>query len=246
MKVLGIDIGGTGIKSNIIDTETGEILGDKFKIKTPQPATPKSIKKALKGIVSHFNWENKKVGICFPAVIQNGRSLTASNIDKEFIGYNLEKEFSKALNTEVTVVNDADAAGLAEMTIGKGRGATGVVLFITLGTGIGSALFYKGQLIPNSELGQLLYKKSIFENYASNRARESKKLTWKEWGSELNVFLNHVHILFTPEHIFIGGGVSKNFDKYSKYLDVPCKIETASLLNNAGLVGAAMVASYKK
>jgi polyphosphate glucokinase len=242
MEILGIDVGGTGIKSNVVNIATGESVGEKFKIKTPSPATPDAIIECLKISVDNFSWSNKKIGIGFPAVIKNGVSLTASNIDAQFINYNIDAQFSEALGCEVKVVNDADAAGIAEMTYGKGKGVQGLVLFLTLGTGIGSALFYNGQLLANTELGHLKYKKSVFEKYASNYAREFHHLSWKKWAKELDVYLNHLNLILSPDLILIGGGVSKYFDQYQQYLNVPVKVDTASLLNDAGIVGAAMAA----
>lgn len=242
MEVLGIDVGGTGIKVNIVDIETGQPIGEKFKIKTPTPATPEAIIECLLTAVENFNWKGKKIGIGFPAVIKNGISLTASNIDPTFINYNIDEEFSKALDCEVKVVNDADAAGIAEMTYGKGKGVKGLVLFLTLGTGIGSALFHNGTLLPNTELGHLKYKKSVFEKYASNSAREFHHLSWKKWAKELDVYLNHLSLLLSPDLILIGGGVSKNFDLYKQYLNVNVKVEMAALQNDAGIIGAAMAA----
>ncbi len=240
MEVLGIDVGGTGIKANTVNVITGELTGEKLKIKTPTPSTPDAIIECLKTVVEHFSWKGKKVGIGFPAVIKNGVSLTASNIDTQFINYPINAAFSEALECDVTVVNDADAAGLAEMTYGKGKNVKGLVIFITLGTGIGSALFYNGQLLANTELGHLKYKKSIFEKYASNSAREFHLLSWRKWAKELDVYLNHLDLLLSPDLILIGGGVSKNFDLYEKYLNTKVKVDTASLLNDAGIVGAAM------
>lgn len=240
MDVLGIDIGGTGIKANIVDSLTGTLKAEKFKIKTPTPATPESIIERLKTIVDHFNWHGKKIGICFPAVIKHGISMTATNIDASFINYEINKHFSSALNSEVNVINDADAAGIAEMTHGKGKGEKGIVIFVTLGTGIGSALFYDGKLLPNTELGHLYYKRSIFEKYASNSARLRLKLSWKKWGKELDVYFNHLYNVLNPELILIGGGVSKNFELYKPYLNVPIKIDKAKLQNDAGIIGAVM------
>jgi polyphosphate glucokinase len=242
MEVLGIDVGGTGIKGNIVNIKTGAILGEKFKIKTPYPATPEAVMECLQQMVKNFDWKGKKIGIGFPAVIKHGVSLTASNIDKKFINFPIDEQFSNALGCDVKVVNDADAAGLAEMTYGKGKNAKGLVIFITLGTGIGSALFLDGRLINNTEFGHLKYKKSIFEKYASNSARENKKMSWHKWADELNVYLNHLHLLLSPDLILIGGGVSKHFDQYSKYLDVKIPVVPASMLNDAGIVGAAMAA----
>ena len=242
MEVLGIDVGGTGIKSNIINVETGESVGEKLKIKTPTPATPEAIIECLRETVENYQWQGKKIGIGFPSVIKNGVSLTASNIDQQFINYNIDSEFSKALGCDVRVVNDADAAGIAEMTYGKGKNVKGLVIFITLGTGIGSALFYNGQLLANTELGHLKYKKSVFEKYASNSAREFHHLSWKRWAKDLDVYLNHLDLLLRPDLILIGGGVSKNFDLYKQYLNVKVKVDMAALQNDAGIIGAAMAA----
>ena len=242
-QILGIDVGGTGVKSNIVDMETGEVLYDKFRIKTPSPATPEAIIECLKTTLTHFQWQNEKVGVCFPAVIKNGISMTASNIDKSFIGYPIDQAFSEALGCSVTVVNDADAAGIAEMTYGKGKGEQGLVICNTLGTGIGSGMFFNGQLLPNTELGHLYYKDSVFEKYASNSARLNKALSWEDWTQELNHYLNHLTAILNQDLIILGGGVSKEYDSFSGYLNVQTRVEPAALQNNAGLIGAAMAAS---
>jgi polyphosphate glucokinase len=246
MQVLGIDVGGTGIKGNIVDIKTGQLISEKLKIKTPSPASPNAILGCIKEMVEHYDWRGKNIGIGFPAVIKNGYSLTASNIDKKFINYPIVESFKSALQCEVTVVNDADAAGIAEMTYGEGKGKKGLVIFITLGTGIGSALFLDGRLIGNTEFGHLKYKRSIFEKYASNSAREIKNLSWRAWSDELNVYLNHLNLLLSPDMIIIGGGISKNFDIYGPLLDVPTTVVPASMMNDAGIVGAAMAAAVKK
>lgn len=241
MEVLGIDVGGTGIKGSIVDVETGTLVGEKVKIKTPLPATPEAITSCIQEIINRLNWQGKPVGIGFPAIIKEGVCLSASNIDEAFLHFPLQKHLEETLHAKVKVVNDADAAGVAEMTYGKGKEDDAkLIILITLGTGIGSSLFYKGQLIPNSELGHLLYKKSVFEKYASNSAREIKGLSWKAWGKELNVYVNHLCHLFSPDLILIGGGVSKHFAKYSPFLEVSCRVETAKLLNEAGIIGSAM------
>lgn len=241
MEVLGIDVGATGIKGSLVDVETGTLIGEKIKIKTPSPATPEAITACIREIIQRLNWQGKPVGIGFPAIVKEGVCYSASNIDAAFLNFPLQKHLEETLGAKVKVVNDADAAGVAEMTFGKGKEDDAkMIILITLGTGIGSAIFYKGQLIPNSELGHLLYKKSVFEKYASNSAREIKGLSWKAWGKELNVYLNHVCHLFSPDLILIGGGVSKQFAKYSPYLEVFCRVETAKLLNEAGIVGSAM------
>jgi polyphosphate glucokinase len=241
MEVLGIDVGATGIKGCIVDLSKGTLVGEKIKLKTPNPATPESITSCIKQMVDVLQWADKPVGIGFPSIVKEGICYSASNIDQEFIGFNLQSHLEKELKAKVKVVNDADAAGIAEMTFGKGNSLTDkLVIFLTLGTGIGSAIFYKGVLVPNSELGHLYYKKSVFEKYASNSARELKGLGWKSWAKELNVYLQHLNHLFSPDVILIGGGVSKQFEKYKAYLNVECKVETAQLLNDAGIIGSAM------
>jgi polyphosphate glucokinase len=245
-QILGIDVGATGIKGGIVDLKKGVIVGDKKKIKTPSPATPENVIQVLEQLISEFSWQGKPLGIGFPAIVKNGTIWTASNIDDSFIGFPLEEELHRRLTAQVSIVNDADAAGIAEMTFGKGKHMKkGLVIMITLGTGIGSALFFDGKLIPNTELGHLLYKKSVFERYASNSAKEKKALSWKLWGSEVNVYLNHLNHLFSPEAILIGGGVSKHFDKYKSYIDVKTFVDTAQLLNDAGIIGAAMSIKHK-
>jgi polyphosphate glucokinase len=241
-EILGIDVGATGIKGALVNIRTGKLVSEKFKVKTPTPATPEAIGDSLKMMAENFNWYGKQTGIGFPSVIRHGKSYTASNIDPAFIGFPIEAEYAKIFNGELTVVNDADAAGIAEMTHGKGKGQNGLVILITLGTGIGSAIFLDGKLLPNTEFGQLFYKKSVFEKYASNSAREIKHLSWKAWGKELNTYLNHINLLLSPDLILIGGGVSKHFANYSEYLKVDTRLETAQLLNDAGIIGAAMSA----
>lgn len=241
MQALGIDVGATGIKGCVVDTLAGNLVYEKFKIKTPNPATPEAVIDCIQAVIDNFEWQGKPLGIGFPSIIKNGYSLTASNIDAQFINYPIQEKFEEAFKCQVKVLNDADAAGVAEMTHGSGKDwQKGVVVLITLGTGIGSAIFLDGKLLPNTELGHLNYKKSVFEKYASNSARELKKMGWKSWGNELNNYLNHLNLLFSPDIIMIGGGVSKHFANYKDYLIVDTKVETAKLLNDAGIIGAAM------
>lgn len=242
-EILGIDVGATGIKGALVNVKNGKLASEKFKIKTPAPATPEAIYQCIRMMADNFGWQGKPAGIGFPSIIKHGVSLTASNIDPSFIGYPIQEKFGEIFGGRLVVVNDADAAGYAEMTHGKGKNQKGVVLLITLGTGIGSAIFLDGKLLPNTELGQLLYKKSVFEKYASNSARELKHLSWKAWGKELNTFLNYVNLLFSPDLILIGGGVSKHFAQYEPFLKVNTRFETAQLLNEAGIIGAAMSAA---
>jgi len=240
---LGIDVGGTGIKGAMVDTDKGEFVTDKIKYATPQPSTPESVMTVINQLIDDFDVRGKNFGCGFPSIIKDGICHSASNIDKGWIGLDLEDHFQKHTGSHVTFVNDADAAAVAEMTHGLGRGKMGTVILITLGTGIGSGIFLNGKLFPNSEFGHLLYKKSVFEHYASNGARKKKDLSWKEWGSELNTYLNHVEFIINPDLILLGGGVSKYYEeKFKKYINVNTPVERASMGNNAGIIGAAMLA----
>ena len=240
-EILGIDVGGTGIKGAIVDTDKGEFISKKIKYGTPKPSTPESVMVVINQLIDDMNWRGKPFGCGFPSIIKNGICHSAANIDKGWLNLNLSEYFKEHTGSEVTFVNDADAAAVAEMTHGKGKGVMGTVILITLGTGIGSGIFLNGKLFPNSEFGHLLYKKSVFEHYASNGARKRKDLSWKEWGKELNVYLNHVDLLISPDLIILGGGVSKYFDtKFSQYIDVDTKIVHAAMGNDAGITGAAM------
>ena len=238
-KVLGIDVGGTGIKGAIVDTSTGEMITERIKYKTPQPATPEDMIDVMKKLVLDHEWFGGKIGVGFPSIIKKGISLSASNIDDSWLNFPVENRLNDALGAEVTVINDADAAGLAEQHFGKGKNIDGVLLFLTLGTGIGSALFKNGTLIPNTELGHLKWRDSIAEKYAGNKAREIDDLSWKDWGKEVNRVLNHIHFVISPDHILLGGGVSKKWENYKKYIKLNIPVEPASLLNNAGIIGAA-------
>jgi len=238
-QVLGIDIGGTGIKGGIVDLEEGILISDRFKYKTPKGASPEDVLEQCKNIVADAEWEGKPIGIGFPSTIHNGVCMIATNISKKWIGKNMLDFFSQGLNTEVEVLNDADAAGLAESKYGNGKGVKGLMMLLTLGTGVGSGLFINGVLVPNTELGLMFYKDSIVEHYVSNKRRESEDLSWKVWGNELNRVLNHYKKIFSPELILLSGGVSKKFEKYEEHLDQDVQILPASLQNNAGIVGAA-------
>lgn len=239
-KMLGIDIGGTGIKGAIVDTKHGILLSDRIKYPTPKNATPKNVIETAMKIVKDLEWEGKPIGAGCPAVVRQGITKSATNIHKSWIGFPVEKTFSKMVEAPVSLINDADAAGLAELSFGEAKDVSGVCLLISLGTGIGSAIFIDGVLVPNSELGMLQMRDGIAEDYATNRVREQEELNWKEWGSNLNEYLNHLEVLFSPTKIVISGGVCKKFQKYSKYLDTEAEVVPAKLLNNAGIIGAAM------
>ncbi len=238
MKVLGIDIGGSGIKGAPVDLNSGKLSAGRFRIPTPNPSTPKAIAETINKMVKHFDWTGK-VGCGFPAVITNGMVRTASNIDKKWIGINVSQLFVETTGCETVVLNDADAAGIAEMEFGAGENISGSTIIITVGTGIGTAMFSGKELIPNTELGHLIMKGKIAEHYTSDAVRKREKLSWKKWASRFNEFLFEIERLLWPELIIIGGGVSKKAEKYFKYLDTKAKIFPAKLLNEAGIIGAA-------
>jgi len=241
MNILGVDIGGSGIKGAPIDLKTGKLKTERRRIETPQPATPKAVSKTLAKLVEHFEWTDS-IGCGFPAVIQNGVVTTASNIDEKWIGTNAEKLFSKTSGCTVNVVNDADAAGLAEVKFGAGKDNNGVVLLITIGTGLGSALFNNGELVPNTEFGHVLIHDKLAEDYAADSVRKAEDLSWKKWGKRFNKYLQHMEHLLSPNLIILGGGASKKMDRFGKYLHTRANVVPAKLLNEAGAIGAALYA----
>ncbi len=242
-EILGIDIGGTGIKGAIVNTITGELLSERIKIKTPKPSTPEAILEVIKTLKKNLKYKGDKIGIGFPSIVKKGIILSAANIDKSWITYPIVKNYSKALRSKVYVINDADAAGLAEMKFGSGKDKKGFVMFLTIGTGIGSAPFKNGELLANTELGHLKYKTSHAEKYASNGARESKKLSWKAWGTELDSYLKLIDFYLSPDEFILGGGVSKEFTAFKNYLTINSPVSPAQLQNAAGVIGAAMAAA---
>ncbi len=241
--LLGIDIGGTGIKGALVDVKAGCLVTERFRLSTPQPAHKQAITTTFCQVVKHFAWQGI-IGCGFPAVIKNGHSLTAVNIHKDWISANVEDMLSTSSDCTVKVCNDADAGGIAEMRFGKGKGQQGVVLFVTIGTGIGSALFVNGKLVPNTELGQLFLKnhQEIVERYAAASARKREELSWEHWAARFNEFLAMAYTLFTPDLILLGGGISKKFENYGHVLKSPARLEPAALRNEAGIIGAAMYA----
>jgi polyphosphate glucokinase len=245
-KVLGIDVGATGIKGAMVDVKKGELITERVKYPTPKPATPKKVIEVIEKIVDDFEWKGKIIGVGFPAIIKKGVSHSAANIDNGFIDYDIQKALKRKLSKSTVVLNDADAAGIAEMEFGKGKQnrRKEVIMLLTLGTGIGSAIFLNGQLLPNTELGHLKFRKSIAEKYGSNSARESKHESYESWAKDLNEVLNYYDFIFSPDLFILSGGVSKKYDSYKDYLILKEKIVPAKLLNNAGIVGAAF-AAYK-
>jgi polyphosphate glucokinase len=239
MEVLGLDIGGTGIKGALVDTEGGEMLTERYRLLTPQPATPKAMIVTIGKIVSHFDWQGP-VGCGFPSAIKNGVVLTAANVSKKWIGFNLEEALREITGCEAVVLNDADAAGLAEMRFGAGRSQDGVVLIITLGTGIGVALFVRGQLVPNLELGHIEVGGKDADDWASAIVREQENLSWQKWAKRVDKYLTTMEYLLWPDLIIIGGGVSKKHEKFFPYLTTQTPVLPAEMRNQAGIVGAAL------
>lgn len=239
--VLGIDVGGSGIKGAPVDIKRGEMLGERLRIDTPQPATPKAVAKTFAELVSMHDWKGP-IGCGFPAIVQHGVARSAANIDKKWIGENVEKLFSTVSGCPVTVINDADAAGLAAVRFGAGKKAAGTVLMLTLGTGIGSALFVDGKLVPNTEFGHLYFKGMIAEHYAANSVRKNQNLSWEEWGGRFNEYLLHIERILSPDMIILSGGASKHFHEYQNLITTRTKIIPSTMLNNAGTVGAAIYA----
>lgn len=242
--ILGIDIGGSGIKGAPVDTASGKLLDERHRIKTPQPATPAAVAKTVKTLVDHFNWQGP-VGAAFPARIKSGVAKTASNIDKAFIGTDVAALFEKETGQPFYVLNDADAAGVAEMHFGAARAQQGVVMLVTVGTGIGSALFVDGTLVPNTELGWLMLPNGqAAEPYASDRVRKGQDLTWKQWAGRFQEYLDRVEFLFSPDLIVVGGGISKpeRWSKFSGDLKTNARLVPAMLRNDAGIIGAAQAA----
>ncbi|ALE91789.1 polyphosphate glucokinase [Arthrobacter alpinus] len=247
--VIGIDIGGTGIKGGIVDLSTGEVCGERYRIDTPQPSTPLAVAKVVKEIVDelmtrdHAPDKDAPVGITFPAIISHGIALSAANVDQSWIDADVDAIFSQELGRDVQVMNDADAAGLAEARYGAGEGVKGTVLVITLGTGIGSAFIFNGKLIPNAELGHLELDGFDAESKASASARERDGLSWDEYAVRLQRYFSHVEFLFSPELFIVGGGISKRSEDYLPQLKLRTPIVPAKLANNAGIVGGALQAA---
>jgi polyphosphate glucokinase len=242
MSILGIDVGGSGIKGAPVDLSTGTLTEERYRVETPQPSNVEEVAAAVAEVAKRFTAADR-VGITFPGVVLNGVTKTAANVDKSWIDAQATEVLGVAVGLPVTVLNDADAAGVAEMRFGAGRGQRGVTLMLTFGTGIGSALFVDGRLVPNTELGHLELHGHDAEERASERAREEHDLSWPEWAHRVQKYLAHVENLFWPDLMIIGGGVSKRSEKFLPLIDIRTKVVPAELQNNAGIVGAALAAS---
>ena len=244
--ILGIDIGGSGIKGAPVDLETGGLAAERHRIETPQPSKPDAVAEVIVDIVKRFEWQGP-IGCTFPAIVKDGVTLSAANVDNDWIGTDAATLFSEATGCAVSLLNDADAAGVAEMAFGAGRGRDGVVFTLTFGTGIGSGMFIDGKLIPNTELGHMtLAEHEDAEKWAASSVRKAEDLSWKKWGKRVNVYLGKLEALFSPDLFIIGGGVSKKSEKFFPYLELETPFVSAELRNEAGIVGAAIVAARKQ
>jgi polyphosphate glucokinase len=241
--LLGIDIGGTGIKGAPVDVETGQLVSERFRIETPRPALPNAVADVVEQIAAHFNYRGA-AGVTFPAVVKHGVTYTAANVDPSWIGTNAGQLFSQHVGGPVTVVNDADAAGVAEIRFGAGKDRKGVIILLTLGTGIGSAVFLDGKLLPNTEFGHLMIRGKEAEKRASERVREQRQLSWRQWAERLSEFLNELEKLFSPDLFIMGGGISKKAEKFFPYLKTKTEVIVvpAQMRNEAGIIGAAYLA----
>ncbi|OIJ65637.1 polyphosphate--glucose phosphotransferase [Streptomyces mangrovisoli] len=245
MQIFGVDIGGSGIKGAPVDLDKGDLAQERFKVLTPQPATPDGVADGVREVVSHYGWTGP-VGLTFPGVVTGGSTIrTAANVDKGWIDTDARALFTERLGgLPTTIVNDADAAGVAEVNFGAGRDRKGTVILLTFGTGIGSALFIDGALVPNTELGHLELGGHDAEKRASSKAKDDHELTWEHWAHRVQKYLAHVEMLFSPELFIIGGGVSRKSEKFLHFIEgIKAEIVPAQLQNNAGIVGAAMHAA---
>lgn len=245
MEILGIDVGGSGIKGAIVDIQKGELVTDRIRIDTPKPSYPDAVASTITSIVDQLKWKGP-VGCSFPAIIRAGVCCTASNIHQDWIGVKVDKLFSESCGNSFYTANDADLAGYAEVKLGSAKGENGKVVMITIGTGLGSGLFMNGELIPNLELGFIPHTDgNKIEAYAADSARKREDLSLKEWAERFNYFLAHVTRILDPDLIVLGGGISKKYDKFQKHLTVKTPIKVAKFRNNAGIIGAALLAADK-
>ncbi|MEV3989351.1 polyphosphate--glucose phosphotransferase [Streptomyces sp. NPDC049837] len=246
MNVFGVDIGGSGIKGAPVDLERGDLAEPRHKVLTPQPATPDGVAGCVAEVVGHFGWSGP-IGVTFPGVVTGSVIRTAANVDKSWVGVDAAALLGDRLRgMPITVLNDADAAGIAEMTFGAGRGRKGTVIVLTFGTGIGSAVFTDGRLVPNTELGHLELDGHEAEKRASTKVKDDKDLSWEDWAHRVKKYLAHVEMLFSPELFIVGGGVSRKAEKFLPLIKgIRAEIVPAELQNNAGIVGAAMAAAAR-
>ncbi len=244
--ILGIDVGASGIKAAIVDIGTGKLVSDRVKLSTPKPATPDAVAAVIAEVVGKTGYTGDLIGCGFPSIVRNGVAYSAANVDPAWIGTNIETLLNGALQKEVVAMNDADAAGLAEMRYGNGRGRKGTVILITIGSGLGSALFTDGHLVRNSEFGHLYFHGIIAEHYVSNTARKKYEMSWAGFGKRLNEYLLHIDRLFSPDLVILGGGMSMEYEQYGQHIDPKMNVTPAAMFNHAGIIGAALYAYEAK
>jgi polyphosphate glucokinase len=243
-RAVGIDIGGTGMKAGIVDLAKGELVSDRVRIPTPDGAKPKDVLATVRELLELLgpDADALPLGVCFPTIVKYGRTLSAANVSKKWLDFEAEKFFEEGLGRDIHFVNDADAAGLAELRYGAAKDQPGLTILTTLGTGIGSAFLFEGALVPNTELGHLQWNGDSIEKYAAATAREREELSWEEWAGRLQEFYDHIEFLFSPDLILVGGGVSKNPEKFMPLIKTRAEMRTAVHRNNAGIIGAASLA----
>lgn len=245
MEILGIDIGGSSLKGAIVDVDSGKLKSPTHRIPTPDSREPDGIAQAVKEMVDHFNY-NGVVGCGFPTIVKKGICKHEGNLSKKWVNVDVDALFEKSTGLSFTVINDADAAGLAEVKFGAGKDKEGFILMITVGTGLGSGAYLHGELIPNFELGQIPYKEfEKIEDWAASSIKTEQNLSYEEWASRFNIFLNYIHTILNPDVILVGGGISNDWDKFEKYLKVDTILIPAELRNNSGILGAAIAAQNK-
>jgi polyphosphate glucokinase len=242
-KAIGIDIGGTGIKGAVVNTKKGSLIGERIRFDTPEGATPEQVIETVAEMLQQIDVDkDTPVGICFPAIVKDGVTLSAANVSDQWLGLKAEKLFAKTLDRKVVLINDADAAGVAEIKYGAGQERKGLVLMVTLGTGIGTALFMNGKLIPNSELGHLEIDGVDYETMAAYSAKEREDLSFADWAKRLTKYFNQVDRLLSPDLIIVGGGISKQHEEFLPLIETQIKLVPAESKNNAGIIGAAFIA----
>lgn len=245
-KILGIDIGGSGVKGAIVNTKTGELKTDRYRIPTPIPSTPENVAEVIKEIAAHFKWDGP-IGAGYPGVVLNGVVKTAANVDRGWIGMNAEQYLQKKTGFPFYILNDADAAGFAEMKFGAGKGHKGLVMLITIGTGVGVVFFTRGKLMANCEMGHVMMPNGEeAEKYISDATHKDLNLDWDVWMKRVEEYLHYMHSLFWPDLVIIGGGLSKKLDLKKMPFHLPVKVVPAQLLNEAGIIGAAIAARKMK
>ncbi len=244
MEILGIDIGGSGIKGALVDTNSGKLTTERHRIVTPKPATPEAVATVISELVMHFNWKGL-VGCGFPTPLHHGKCLSGGNLHDTWKNVHVDSLFKEKTGNTFFIVNDADAAGLAEINFGAGKNVNGTVIMVTLGTGIGSGIFLDGKLLPNTEFGHIYHQKGIiYEKYTADSVRKKEQLDYSEWGNRLNEYFAHLKLILSPDLIIIGGGASKKMNKFKSQLTCTVPIVAAETQNEAGIIGAALAAKF--